>query len=129
LRDVQSAAIVVLGLFGGGAGWAQMPLPTAGAMTGADLFKQQCATCHALDAGDPPRQGPLLAGVYGRKPGHVAGFHFSPGYDTADFVWDEPHLDRYLSDPQAVFPGSMMVYKQKNADTRKAIIAFLKEQK
>jgi cytochrome c len=129
LRDVQSAAVVVLGLFCGGAGWAQMPLPSAGAMTGADLFKQQCATCHSLNASDPPRQGPLLAGVYGRKPGSAASFHYSSGYDKADFVWDEPHLDRYLSDPQAVIPGSMMLYKQKNADTRKAIIAFLKEQK
>jgi cytochrome c len=106
-----------------------MPLPTAGAMTGADLFKQQCATCHSLSASDPPRQGPLLAGVYGRKPGSVASFHYSPGYDKADFVWDERHLDLYLSNPQAVIADSVMLYKQKNADTRKAIIAFLKEQK
>ena len=108
---------------------AQMPLASAAKPTGADLFNQQCATCHSLNPADPPRQGPLLAGVYGRKPGSVAGFHYSPGYDKADFIWDEAHLDPYLADPQAVIPHTMMLYKQKNADVRKAIISFLKEHK
>jgi len=107
---------------------AQMPLPTAIKPTGADLYKQQCAACHSLNPSDPPRQGPHLTGVFGRKPGSVAGFHYSPGYATADFVWDEAHLDPYLTDPQTVVPGAVMLYKQKNGDVRKAIIAFLKEQ-
>ena len=102
---------------------------TAAKPTGADLFNQQCATCHSLNPADPPRQGPLLAGVYGRKPGSVAGFHYSPGYAKADFIWDEAHLDPYLTNPQAVIPDTMMLYKQKNADVRKAIISFLKEHK
>jgi cytochrome c len=108
---------------------AQIPLPTAAKPTGADLFTQQCATCHSLNPSDPPRQGPHLAGVFGRKPGSVPGFHYSPGYEATDFVWDEAHLDPYLIDPQAVIPGAIMLYKQKNADVRNAIIAFLKEQK
>jgi hypothetical protein len=53
-----------------------------------------------------------LAGVYGRKPGSIANFRYSPGYDKADFSWDETHLDLYLTDPQAVIPGSMMLYKR-----------------
>jgi cytochrome c len=108
---------------------AQVPLPTAVKLTGAGLFMQQCATCHSLNPSDPPRQGPHLAGVFGRKPGSVAGFHYSPGYAAADFVWDEAHLDPYLTDPQAVIPGAIMLYKQKNEDVRKAVIAFLKEQR
>ena len=39
------------------------------------------------------------------------------------------HLDTYLADPQALIPGAIMLYKQKNAAVRKAIISFLKEQK
>jgi len=124
------AALAALTAAGVGPGHAQMPVPTAAPPTGAaDLFKQQCATCHSLNAADPPRQGPLLAGVYGRKPGSLASFHYSPGYAKADFIWDEEHLDTYLADPQAVIPGAIMLYKQKNADIRKTIIAFLKEQK
>jgi cytochrome c len=108
---------------------AQMPLPNAAKPSGAELFVQQCAACHSLNRADAPRQGPSLAGVYGRKPGGVAGFRYSPGYADADFFWDEAHLDSYLADPQAVIPGASMLYKQKNADVRKAIVAFLKEQK
>src|ERR1700722_7423725 len=76
-----------------GASRAQMPLPPAVKPTGADLFNQQCAPCHSLTPADPPRQGPLLAGVYGRKPGGIASFRYSPGYDKADFSWDETYLD------------------------------------
>ena len=132
-RGFPRASILAFGALtaaGAGGSHAQMPLPTAAPkLTGAELFVQQCGTCHSLNPADPPRQGPLLAGVFGRKPGGVAGFHYSPGYAEADFVWDEAHLDPYLSDPQAVIPGAIMLYRQKNTEIRKAIIAFLKDQK
>ena len=126
------APLVALATFtaaGGASVHAQMPLPSAAKPSGAELFAQQCAICHSLSPADAPRQGPALADIYGRKAGSVAGFNYSPGYGEADFVWDEAHLDSYLTDPQAVIPGAVMLYKQKNADVRKAIIAFLKEQK
>jgi cytochrome c len=126
------APLVALATFtaaGGASVHAQMPLPSAATPSGAEFFAQQCAICHSLSPADAPRQGPALAGIYGRKAGSVAGFHYSPGYGEADFVWDEAHLDSYLTDPQALIPGAVMLYKQKNADVRKAIIAFLKEQK
>jgi cytochrome c2 len=69
------ATLVALTAVGIGTSQAQLPLPAAVAPIGADLFKQQCATCHSLNAADPPRQGPALAGVYGRKPGNLADFH------------------------------------------------------
>jgi cytochrome c len=108
---------------------AQMTLPDLPKPTGAELFKQQCQTCHTLNPSDPPRQGPLLLGVFGRKPGSVAGFHYSPNFAKADFTWDESHLDAWLTDPQALIPGVIMPYRQKDPATRQAIIAFLKDQK
>jgi cytochrome c len=120
-------ALVAVTAAGVGAGRAQTPLPIAPTPTGASLFNQQCAACHSLNPADPPRQGPSLAGVYGRKPGSVAGFQYSPGYANANFIWDEAHLDPYLADPQAVIPDALMLYKQNNAGVRKAIISFLKE--
>lgn len=123
------ATLVALAAVGIGGGYAQPLLTVTVTPTGSDLFKQQCGTCHSLNATDPPRQGPALAGVYGRKPGSLAGFHYSPGYTNVDFVWDDEHLDVYLIDPQALIPGAVMLYKQQNAAVRKAIISFLKEQK
>ena len=87
-----------------GSGWRFRPRADAASESqqrraAPSLFAQQCATCHSLSPADAPRQGPALAGIYGRKPGSVAGFHYSPGYGEADFVWDEAHLDYLLGRP------------------------------
>jgi cytochrome c len=106
---------------------AQMPLPAAKPPDGAALFKQQCATCHTTNLSDPPRQGPPLLHVIGRPAGKVDGFHYSPALAQAGFAWDEARLDAWLSDPQSVIPGAIMPYRQAKAETRAAIIAYLKE--
>jgi cytochrome c len=43
-------------------------------------------------------------------------------------VWTEAALDSYLTNPQAMIPGSVMVYRQANAEIRQKIIAWLKDQ-
>jgi cytochrome c len=106
---------------------AQMPLPAAKPPDGASLFKQQCATCHTNNTSDPVRQGPTLFKVVGRPAGKADGFHYSAGFAKADFVWDDVRLDAYLANPQAIVPGSIMAYRQPKAETRAAIIAYLKE--
>ena len=106
-----------------------MTPPTAEPPDGATLFRRQCAAGQSLKATDPPRQGPHLAGVIGREAGSVPGFKYSAGYATAGFAWDEERLDPYLTNPQAVVPGSIMVYRQANAGIRRSIIEYLKDQK
>jgi cytochrome c len=106
---------------------AQMPMPAAKSPDGPALFKQQCGTCHATSLSEPPRQGPPLAGIIGRQAGKLDGFHYSPGLAQAGFAWDEGKLDAWLSNPQALVPGSVMAYRQAKAETRAAIIAYLKE--
>jgi cytochrome c len=106
---------------------AQMPLPEAKPLDGAALFKQQCATCHTTNLSDPVRQGPPLFKVVGRPAGKADGFHYSPGFAKADFVWDDNRLDAWLANPQAMIPGSIMAYRQARPETRAAIIAYLKE--
>ena len=78
-----------------------MPLPAAKPLDGAALFKQQCGTCHTTDASEPFRQGPPLDKIVGRQAGKVNGFHYSPAFAKADFVWDEARLDAWMSNPQA----------------------------
>lgn len=106
---------------------AQMPLPSAKPPDGTTLFKQQCATCHTTNLSDPVRQGPSLFKVVGRPAGKADGFRYSSGFTDANFVWDDARLDAYLTNPQAVVPGSNMAYRQAKAETRAAIIAYLKE--
>jgi cytochrome c len=106
---------------------AQMPLPAAKPPDGATLFKQQCATCHTTNLSEPVRQGPPLVKILGRQAGKVENFRYSPALANADFVWDEAKLDAWLNNPQDVIPGVFMVYRQPRAETRAAIIAYLKE--
>jgi cytochrome c len=105
---------------------AQMPLPSARSSDGAALFKQQCATCHATNLSDAPRQGPPLIRVIGQHAGKLDGFHYSPGLARAGFTWDENTLDAWLTNPQAVVPDAIMAYRQGKPETRAAIIAYLK---
>lgn len=107
---------------------AQMPIPDAPAPDGARLFRNQCATCHTLSAAEPPRQGPTLDHVIGRKIGSIADYRYTAGYRESDGNWDDATLDKYLINPAAMFPGSTMAYRQNNPATRQAIIAYLKEQ-
>jgi cytochrome c len=106
---------------------AQMPLPAARPPDGTTLFKQQCATCHTINPADAVRQGPSLSGIVGRPAGKADGFRYSAGFTDANFVWDDTRLDAYLANPQAIVPGSIMAYRQPKAETRAAIIAYLKE--
>ena len=98
----------------------------ARAADGAALFKSQCSTCHAIGPAVGFKMGPNLKGVVGRKPGSLAGFHYTAGFAKADFVWDPQHLDAWLTDPKKVIPGTIMIYHQPDAATRTAIIDFLK---
>lgn len=106
---------------------AQIPLPSVKPPDGATLFKQQCATCHTTNLTDPVRQGPSLFKIVGRPAGKADGFRYSSGFSEANFVWDDARLDAYLTNPQAMIPSSNMAYRQAKAETRAAIIAYLKE--
>ena len=125
-------AILVIGLgfcsaiSTAGAAFAQLSLPAAKSPDGAALFKQQCATCHTTNLSDALRQGPPLVQIVGRQAGKIEGFHYSPGLAQAGFTWDESRLDAWLTNPQAVIPDAIMTYRQAKAETRAAIIVYLK---
>jgi cytochrome c len=106
---------------------AQMPLPAEKPPDGATLFKQQCATCHTTNLSEPDRQGPSLFKIVGKLAGKADGFHHSAGFAKADFVWDDARPDAWLTNPQQIIPGAVMVYLQPKPETRAAIIAYLKE--
>lgn len=127
MREATTRQILVLAMLGLAVPAHAQVMPQADAPDGATLFRRQCGTCHSLVAGEA-RQGPNLAGVYGRKAGTVPGFKYSAGFADADWTWDEAHLDPYLTNPQAVIKGGVMGYRQAKPEVRQAIIAYLKEQ-
>ena len=82
-----------------------------------------------MERGAAPRQGPDLAGVFQRKAGTLDGFPLFARHSPAPtFVWDEAHLDAWLTNPQKLIPGAVMLYRQADPAIRASIIAWLKEQ-
>ncbi len=77
------------------------------ASIGQLLFNNACRTCHTLRRGDD-RLGPSLAGVIGRISGANERFNYSPAMRSANLVWDEDNLDRFLADPDGTLPGHNM---------------------
>ena len=88
---------------------------------GADLFAAQCSVCHGGNGG----VGPNLHGVAGRQAGSLPGFGYSAALKAAKFRWDDARLDRYLTNPQALVPGTTMPAKVGEAGQRRDLIAYL----
>lgn len=85
----------------------------------------QCRVCHSVEPGQNGI-GPSLAGIYGQRAGQVAGFTYTAGMRSSGLTWNDATLDRYLSDPQGVVPGTTMAIGPLDAAQRRAIIAYLK---
>jgi cytochrome c len=105
---------------------ASLPARAQNVDAGKAQFVTSCGTCHTAGKGEPARQGPNLWSVVGRKAGSVEGFKYSAALKGADFVWDEEKLDAWITNAQAIVPGSVMPYRQRDPDKRKAVIAYLK---
>lgn len=91
------------------------------------LALNHCGVCHTFEAGEAVRQGPNLWGVLTREAGTADGFTYSDGFRKAlgGKRWDAALLDRWLADPQSVAAGTVMLYKQDDAEKRAALIRFL----
>jgi len=96
---------------------------------GEAVFKKNCMLCHSVKPGEN-KIGPSLAGIVGRKAGSIAGYHYTDANKNSGATWDEATLDTYLTDPRKFVPGTKMTFVGlKNPDDRKAVIAYLAQQK
>lgn len=91
---------------------------------GKQLFEKRCTGCHSLERN---KEGPILKGVYGRHAGTAPGFNYSSALKSANFVWDEQRLDKWLTDTQSVVEDNNMDFHVPKADERAEIIRYLKE--
>jgi len=94
---------------------------------GKNLATNHCAVCHTFGKGEPAGQGPNLFGIVGKKAGTAEGFAYSEGFRKAlaNRTWDPKLLDQWLTDTQAVAPGSGMTYFQDDAAKRARILRYL----
>jgi cytochrome c2 len=86
----------------------------------------QCKACHSVEPGENGI-GPSLAGVWGEEAGEVDDFEYSEAMEHSDLRWNQAALDRYLTDPRGVIPGTKMAFGGvKDAAQRQEIINYLK---
>jgi cytochrome c len=101
------------------------PLNAADYQNGMRVFAQ-CRSCHVIEEGAGNRVGPNLHGVFGRHSASVTSFSYSPAMRSANLTWDEPTLERYLDNPRAVVPGTLMLFVGVHKpEDRRDLIAFL----
>lgn len=113
-----------------GCAFASLSAHAAGTLIGdpahGKTLYQGCESCHSIDDNDI---GPRHRGVVGRRAGSLADYTYSPALKQSGLTWDEAMLDRWLSNPSALVPGTKMFFKIDDPQQRADIIAFLKEQK
>jgi cytochrome c len=120
--DVQT-----LSMLGKSTGGSEATLAGDGdAVHGKAVFEKRCTGCHAMEA---DREGPRLAGVFGRKAGSVPGFTYSAGLKNLGLTWNDATLERWLSDPDMVVPDNNMNFSVPKADERRDLIAYLKQRR
>jgi len=93
------------------------------AVRGATLYRD-CGVCHSIEENGV---GPAHRGVFGRVAGKAPGYDYSPELKNSNIVWTEENLDKWLSGPEKLVPGTKMFYDVENPKDRADIIAFLKE--
>ena len=96
------------------------------AKRGAQLFGQ-CVACHSVKPGEH-QTGPSLAHVWNQKAGSVEGFsRYSEALKGAQVTWNEPTLDKWLTNPAQLVPGTTMTFPGlKERQAREDLIAYLK---
>jgi cytochrome c len=90
-----------------------------------EVLYQGCMDCHSIDKDDV---GPRHRGVVGRRAASIAGYDYSKALKSSGLTWDEATLDRWLTDPGALVPGTKMFYEVDKPQDRADLIAYLKQQ-
>lgn len=113
---------------GGAAAPAHVPienlLASASVERGTSTAKQ-CELCHNLGKGQGNKIGPPLYGVVGRKVASDS-FNYSAPLKAKGGTWTFEALDKWLLNPRADVPGTLMTFAGISNDKQRAdVIAYL----
>ena len=97
----------------------------AQAPDGGTIFKQRCGACHSAVKGAPAGIAPNMAGIAGRKAASSAYANYSPALKASNLKWDAATLDKFLSGPTKLVPGTRMVISLSDPGQRAAVVAYL----
>ena len=121
MNHASSRAFVIALVAAGFAG----PAAAQDVAAGAAYFGQHCQMCHTKTSGERNGAGPNLFGVANRKAGSNAGFGYSTALKSSKLVWTQKTLDKFLTMPGAMVPGTMMVVSIPDPTDRQQLVAYL----
>jgi cytochrome c len=105
---------------------AAAPVGAQDPAAGQKLVEARCQICHYAVPGKD-YIGPSLFGVFRRHIGGEPGYHYSKAQLAANVVFDEAMLDRWITSPRGMVPGTRMTYEGvKTPEHRADIVAYLK---
>ncbi|MBW4022288.1 MAG: c-type cytochrome [Proteobacteria bacterium] len=94
---------------------------------GQMLAGQQCGACHSFTPEGGAVVGPDLYGVVGARVAGASDYPYSVALRKVGGRWTYERLDRWLLDPQAVAPGTLMSYPgMAGIRSRADVIAYLR---
>jgi hypothetical protein len=67
-------------------------------------------------------------GVFGRKAGSAAGYHYSQALKSAGLTWSTDNLDQWLTDPKKFVPGARMPVRVLDTPSRRDLVAYLQKE-
>lgn len=95
------------------------------AQAGRAVFQNNCSICHAVRPGRN-LVGPSLFGVVNRHSGQAPNFQYSDANRRSGLTWTIGTLDRYLTAPGQLVPGTLMTFPGlKDSKQRADVIAYL----
>jgi cytochrome c len=93
---------------------------------GKATFNTMCSVCHAVQKTGGPIEGPNLLGVVGRKAASEPEFaRYSPALKSSRLTWNKKTLNKFLSNPMAKVPGTLMPMMIPDDKTRADVVAYL----
>lgn len=101
-----------------------VPAAAQDAGAGATIFRQRCSLCHVVKPGVHGSIAPNLSGVAGRRAAST-DFAYSPALKASQLKWDKATLDRFLTAPAKLVPGTRMVFAVPDPKQRADLVAYL----
>ena len=106
----------------------QAAAPAAPVMPPPETFAAvfaPCAHCHEIGQGARTMTGPPLTGIIGRKAASTPHYPYSRALRDSAITWDAATLARFIANPQAVVPGTRMLFGGLPQKDIGAIVSFI----
>lgn len=93
---------------------------------GKATFNTMCSVCHSVQKTGGPVEGPNLVGVVGREAASQPDFtKYSEALKASRLTWNTQTLDKFLVNPMALVPGTLMPMLIPDDKTRADVVAYL----